>query len=157
MTLIIGCGNILLADEGVGVHFIETLKKKKLPNDIELLDGGTGGIELIPYIEKVEKIIIVDAVQSNGEKGAIYKLRPEDYEQDSPALGSMSLHEISLKDLFVTMRQLNMKKDITIFAVEPADVKLNIGLSPTLKKIMPKLISLVLNDSGVQTENVRNT
>ncbi|MFH2137388.1 MAG: hydrogenase maturation protease [Candidatus Omnitrophota bacterium] len=146
MTLIIGCGNILLGDEGVGVHLIETLSKQEVPAGVDLLDGGTGGIELITYIEKADKVIIVDAIQAGGESGAIYKFRPDDYEQEDCPISSASLHEICLKDVFSTMKQLGIKKDILIFGIEPESVELKIGLSEKISKLLPKLIDLVLNE-----------
>ena len=150
MTLIIGCGNILLGDEGIGVHFIQNLEKGELPAGIQLLDGGTGGIELISYIKEADKVIIVDSIQAQGESGAIYKFKPCDYEQENSPFGSASLHEISLKDVFATMKQLKIKKNITIFAIEPESIELKMELSKKIKALLPKLTDLVLKEALIQ-------
>ena len=150
MTLIIGCGNILLGDEGIGVHFIQQLEKGEIPAGIELLDGGTGGAELISYIKKADKVIIVDSIQAKGKSGAIYKFTPNDYEQENSPFGSASLHEISLKDIFATMKQLKIKKDITIFGIEPEVVELKIGLSKKMEELFPKLTNLVFKEALIQ-------
>ncbi|HAP67189.1 MAG TPA: hydrogenase HupD, partial [Nitrospinae bacterium] len=77
--LILGIGNILLKDEGVGVKVIERLKRDyKFPSNIELIDGGTAGFGLIDLLEGAEHLIIVDAVQGNDEPGSIYRFKFED-------------------------------------------------------------------------------
>ncbi|MDD5347697.1 MAG: hydrogenase maturation protease, partial [Candidatus Omnitrophica bacterium] len=73
MKKIIGCGNLLLQDEGVGIHLIEFLRTRPLPEDVELVDAATGGFDIIPHLQHVEKIVIVDAVRADGKPGDIYK------------------------------------------------------------------------------------
>jgi hydrogenase maturation protease len=148
MRLIIGCGNILLGDEGIGVHLIEELKKRKLPQGVELLDGGTAGYELIPYIRQAEKIIIVDAVKGQGRPGQIYRFSPGDYEQEQLQFGSFSLHEVSLKDVFTAIKNLGIQKEIIIFGIEPQDIGVKIGLSQKLTATLPQLIDLVLQEAS---------
>ncbi|MCX6340594.1 MAG: hydrogenase maturation protease [Candidatus Aureabacteria bacterium] len=154
MVLIIGCGNILLGDEGIGVHLIKELKKARLPDTIELLDGGTAGYDLIPYIEAAEKVIIVDSVKGNGKAGEIYRFTPHDYKEESCA-SLFSLHETSLKDVFITMEHLDIQKEIFIFAVEPEKVEARIGLSKKLQNLLPDLAKLVIEESNVSERNTK--
>lgn len=75
--LILGIGNILLGDEGVGVHAIKYLESKKLPESIDLLDGGTGGFHLLKYMEDYNPIILIDATLDNAPEGTIRLIEPK--------------------------------------------------------------------------------
>jgi len=140
--LIIGCGNLLLSDEGLGVHLIEYLKQQNLPEDIELIDGGTAGFELIEFIRGAQKVVIVDAVKAGGRPGQIYRLGPADFETESRP--KMSLHGISLKDVFASAEKLGPLPKIKIIGAEPAEIKEGTELSAEIKQILPKLAEVVI-------------
>ena len=140
--LILGCGNLLLSDEGIGVHLIEYLKDKDIPDDVELLDGGTAGFELIDFIQQAEKVIIIDAVKAGGKPGQIYCFSPEDFQTEN--YPQTTLHGISLKDIFHTIEQLQPLPKIKIIGAEPKDISPGTELSSQLKQILPRLARLVL-------------
>ncbi|MDR3272026.1 MAG: hydrogenase maturation protease, partial [Flavobacteriaceae bacterium] len=94
--LILGIGNYLMGDEGVGVHFIKNLDTSKFPENITFLDGGTGGFTLVPYIENHKTVILVDATMDGKEEGTITLLKPK-FSQDFPV--SLSGHNFGLKDM----------------------------------------------------------
>jgi hydrogenase maturation protease len=142
MKVIIGCGNLLLKDEGVGVHLIEYLKKINLPKDIELVDGGTAGLDLLPFIKDAEKVVIIDAVCAGGSPGEIYCFNPSDFETDSSL--KVSLHDVTLKDVFRIMQKLGPVPKIRIIGIEPEDMDIGTDLSPDLKEKLPKLAELAL-------------
>ncbi len=142
--LIIGCGNLLLKDEGFGVHLIEYLKQKNLPADIELLDGGTAGFDLIDFIRQPDKVVIVDAVKAEGEPGQIYSFSPQDFETENAP--RTSFHDITLKDVFQMAGQLGPLSKITIIGIEPAIIDPGTELSPNLKKMLPRVAQLVLTE-----------
>ncbi|MCM8823339.1 MAG: hydrogenase maturation protease [Candidatus Omnitrophica bacterium] len=146
--LIIGCGNILLGDEGIGVWVIRELMKmkRKLPPNIELLDGGTKGLELVYYIEEAERVFIIDAVRTDGEGGEIYRFTPSSYEEKIYALGKFSSHDFGLKEIFNIMRQLKIEREIIIFGIEPYEIKLNMSLSRRMRKKIPKIIGVILEE-----------
>ncbi|MFA5100566.1 MAG: HyaD/HybD family hydrogenase maturation endopeptidase [Candidatus Omnitrophota bacterium] len=144
MKRIIGCGNLLMQDEGVGVHFIRYLQEKKLPEDVELIDGAAGGFDLLPFIQDAQRVIIVDAVKARGEPGAIYKFGPEDYETDS--FPQASLHDVSLKDIFSIVKLTGPLPPITIFGVEPKAMDWGMELTDELKSVLPRLGELVLKE-----------
>ena len=142
--LIIGCGNLLLQDEGVGVHLIEYLKEKQLPKDVELLDGGTAGFDLIDFIQQAEKVVIVDAVKVGGKPGEIYCFCLGDFEtENSP---KTSLHDITLKDVFQIIKKLGPLPKIRIIGIEPKSIDCGTELSPELRKMLPKVSELVLRE-----------
>jgi hydrogenase maturation protease len=140
--LILGCGNLLLQDEGVGVHLIEYLKGKELPPDTELLDGGTAGFALVDFIRDAEKVVIVDAVKAGGKPGEIYCFGPEDFEaEDSP---KTSLHDITLKDVFAMAKKLGELPQIRIIGIEPKSIDYGLDLSPEIKQLLPKIAELAI-------------
>ena len=91
--LVLGVGNLLLKDEGVGIHVIQALEKEGLPPNVSLMDGGTGGLHLIGWIQDYNRIIMVDATLDHNPPGTIRLIRPH-YATDFPPL--MSAHEIGL-------------------------------------------------------------
>lgn len=146
MKRIIGCGNLLLKDEGVGVHLIEHLKGVLLPENVELIDGATGGFDLLPYIEDAEKVVIVDAVKApGGVPGSVYRFTPDDFESDD--VPSTSLHDISLRDIFRLIRAMRKKlPPVVIFGVEPYELKWGMELTEPIQKLLPRLTELVLKE-----------
>jgi hydrogenase maturation protease len=142
--LIIGCGNLLLKDEGFGVHLIEYLKQRELPAGVELLDGGTAGFDLIDFIRQADKVVIVDAVKAEGKPGQVYSFSPQDFETENPP--KTSLHDITLRDVFQMAGQLGPLPEITIIGIEPAIIGPGTELSPRLKKMLPKVAELVLTE-----------
>ena len=95
-TLILGVGNLLLKDEGVGIHVIHALEKETLPSGVHLIDGGTGGFHLIAWLEEYDRIVMIDATLDNNPPGTVRQLKPR-YASDFPPL--MSAHEIGLRDM----------------------------------------------------------
>ncbi|MCM8800877.1 MAG: HyaD/HybD family hydrogenase maturation endopeptidase [Candidatus Omnitrophica bacterium] len=144
MRLIIGCGNLLLKDEGVGVHLIEYLKDKELPEDVELIDGGTAGFDLIDFILGKEKVVIIDSVKAGGNPGDIYCFSPSDFETDNPP--KTSLHDITLKDIFSIVQRQDNLVEIKIIGIEPKDISYGTELSPELKNLLPKIAEIVLKE-----------
>jgi len=142
--LILGCGNLLLQDEGVGVHLIEYLKDKELPADVELLDGGTAGFTLVDFIRQAKKVVIVDAVKAGGKPGDIYCFGAEDFEtEDSP---KTSLHDITLKDVFAMAKKLGPLPQIRIIGIEPKNIDYGLELSPQIKQLLPKIAELAFKE-----------
>lgn len=144
MKRIIGCGNLLLKDEGIGVHLIEYLKKKDLPEDIELVDGATAGFDLLPFFDGAEKVVIVDAIRAEGSPGAVYRFTPDDFSVESAL--KTSLHDITLYEIFKIAAKLGKLPTVTIFGVQPKDITWGMELSQDLKKLLPELGDLVIKE-----------
>ncbi|MDD4940759.1 MAG: HyaD/HybD family hydrogenase maturation endopeptidase [Candidatus Omnitrophica bacterium] len=144
MKRIIGCGNLLFRDEGIGVHLIRYLQDKNVPADVELVDGATGGFDLLSFIEGASKVIIVDAVKGNGSPGNIYKFGADDFEVES--FPQTSLHDICLKDIFNIVKLTGVMPPVTIFGVEPKIVDWGMELTEEVKAVLPRLGELVLEE-----------
>lgn len=144
--LILGMGNILLGDEGVGVRAVEYMENQKLPDSVDLLDGGTGGFTLLPEILKYERVVLIDATFDENPLGKIRVIQPK-FSKDFPK--AMSTHDIGLKDLIESATIMGKLPPldlivITIKEIQPMDLK----LSEEIEKVLPKVYSTVLQILG---------
>ena len=96
--VVLGVGNLLLRDEGVGIHVVKALEGYPFPPDVEVIDGATAGCDLLPLISGAERVVMVDAMEGGEPPGAVYRLTPQDFEQE-PHEGAVSLHDISIMDV----------------------------------------------------------
>ena len=145
--LIIGCGNLLRGDDGLGIHLIKELGKLHLPENVKLIDAGTISIDMLFQMEAVDKVIIVDAVEGGLEPGNIYRLTKEDLA--SPSANPISLHELKLEHTLKIGEKIlgdKFPSEIIIFGVEVGEVKESIALSPKVEKSLPRLIDLLLRE-----------
>lgn len=143
--LVLGLGNILLGDEGVGVRVIEQLLSRSLPDEIEVIDGGTAGYELINFFEGKEKVIIVDAVKTNDTPGSVYKMDLSVVQEDETV--QLSLHQIGLKNVFKMASMMDLNPEVTLIGIVPKDYQdYNIGLSEEVEKAIPLAIETVLKE-----------
>ena len=115
--LILGIGNILMNDEGVGIHVVSRLEKEGY-NSADLMDGGTGGFHLLGFIQSYKTVIIVDAALDDFEAGHIRVLHPK-YAKDFPK--QLSAHEIGLKDLIDAAFMLGNMPEIHLVAISIKD------------------------------------
>lgn len=135
--LILGIGNLLMGDEGVGVHLAQQLEKQHLSNNIDVLDGGTGGFHLMEYFTNYPCVILIDATLDGRPPGTIRLLQPR-FSRDFPR--SMSTHDIGLRDLLEGLQVLGAMPKVHLFAVSVAELQtMQIGLSPEIQNIIPKL------------------
>ncbi|MGB9792037.1 MAG: hydrogenase maturation protease [Thermacetogeniaceae bacterium] len=141
--VVVGIGNLLLKDEGVGVHVVRALERRSLPCDVELVDGGTAGPDLLPYMSGAEKIIVVDALKGGGEPGSVYCLTPDDCEPKAEG-NPLSLHDLGI---LVALRDLELlegrRPHVVIIGVEPKELDWGIELTPEVAASIPKVIELV--------------
>ncbi len=141
---IIGVGNILMQDEGIGPKVAEFLKDNyTFDPDIEIIDGGTLGLELLPYIEKYKKLIIVDVVDFGKEPGFIKILRGEEI---PPYLRTkLSAHHVGVQDLIEVARIMNfLPEELVLIGIQPESIDLGLDLTPTLADKLKELINEVL-------------
>jgi hydrogenase maturation protease len=145
--LILGLGNILLGDEGVGVRVVEQLANYPLPESVEVIDGGTAGYELINVLEGREKVIIVDAVKAEDTPGSVYKLDTSFLEDDSSV--QLSLHQIGLKSVLKMASLMDINPEVTLVGIIPKDYQnYNMGLSEEVEKAIPLVIETILKEVG---------
>jgi hydrogenase maturation protease len=146
-TVIIGVGNVLLKDEGIGVHVVRALQEMSLASaDVEVVDGGTSP-DALDRAEGADKLIVVDAARGGGEPGTVYRFRPDDVSEEPKLL--TSLHDLGLLDSLKMMRLVgNPPRETVIIAVEPAEVDWGLELTSALKEKLPAIVRLVVEEQA---------
>ncbi len=139
-TLVLGVGNLLLADEGLGIHVIERLAASyHLPEEVLILDGGTLGLDLLYYLEGVENLLLIDAVEAHKEPGAMIRLEDDEV----PAFFSVKLspHQIGIPDMLFAAKLKDIyPKNLVLWGVQPELLEIGLELS---ELIAPKVDILV--------------
>jgi hydrogenase maturation protease len=143
-TVVLGLGNALLKDEGIGVHVIHALQHNSIPEEVEIIDGGTSP-DITYLIEDARKLIVVDAARGGGEPGTIYRLALDDITSQGEL--TLSTHDISLFYSLRLMESLgNSPEETVIIGVEPKEIDLGLELSPELEQKVPSVIKVVLEE-----------
>ena len=145
---VIGVGNLLRKDEGIGIHAVKALQEINLSQDVKIVDGGTAP-DLIAYTEAGDKLIIIDAAKAGGKPGTIYRFHPQDLTTGSGNL--VSAHELGVEQnlkLMALMR--NEPSEIVIIGVEPKEIGWGTELSPELQPVIPEIVELVLKEIDME-------
>ena len=143
---IVGIGNLLLKDEGAGIHVAHALQKMTLSAGVEVIDGGTSP-ELLPYIAGASRLIVIDAMETGDEPGSVYRLRLDDLKTGGTGLASA--HEISLLSVLEAMRLTGEAiPETVIIGIQPGEIGWGTELSPELKAKIPQIVRLVLKEIG---------
>lgn len=140
--LILGVGNYLMGDEGVGVHLIQQMAKMDLPEYLDILDGGTGGFLLLSCFEAYKTIIFIDATMDGKDEGTISLIRPK-FASDFPS--ALSVHDVGLKDMIEAVYLMETKPDIHLFTVSINEMTpMTIELKPEIEQAIPDAIKQIL-------------
>jgi hydrogenase maturation protease len=140
-VLILGIGNYLMGDEGIGVHTANMLSETNILEGVDVLDGGTGGFHLLEYFEQYETVIMIDATLDGEKPGTINLLRPR-FAADFPP--AMSTHDIGLKDLVGALQLTGRMPNLYLFTVSIASLQQQgVELTPEVQAVMPELIQQV--------------
>jgi len=150
-VLILGIGNILLKDEGIGVHVVHQLQKEDLPDNVEIIDGGTAGLDILLSQEGLHKLVVIDAVRAGSEPGTIVKFEIRNSKFETPIFrqSQLSLHQLDLFDAIAVAEKMNtLPEEIVVVGVEPAEVNLGLELSEEVARSVPEVIEQVLEEIG---------
>ena len=141
---VIGLGNILLQDDAVGVRAIEAIKKSyRLDPQIDLLDGGTAGLDLLPVIEGYEKVLFIDAVDAGEAPGTIVIVEGNAVPSFLAAQGSV--HHVGLSDLLFAARMAgSLPAEICLIGIQPESVAIGLEMTDMLKKRLHLLSTTVV-------------
>jgi hydrogenase maturation protease len=143
--LVLGIGNILLSDEGVGVHVVQKLREMSLPPEVELMDGGTMGIDLMFSIEGRKKVIVIDVVATNDPPGSIYRFTDRELAENSGVL--QSVHGINFPYVIKNVTLFGTPPDHIVFiGIKPADINEGLELTPEIAAKVPKIIEIVMKE-----------
>jgi hydrogenase maturation protease len=128
-TLVLGLGNVLMGDEGIGVHVVRALEKHTLPAGVECLDGGTGGFVLLEPLQSADRIILIDAAADGNSLGTVTRTTPR-FSRDYPP--TLTAHDIGVKDLLDVFYIQGGGPDVVLYAItidpkQPISMKLSAG------------------------------
>lgn len=142
--LILGIGNTLMGDEGIGVHVVRHLQEHALPAGVECLDGGTGSFTLLGPMQEARKIILIDATIDGQPTGTVRRLTPK-FSRDYPR--TLTAHDIGLKDLLDAFYLLGQQPEVILYAISIAPLgEVDLDLSPELHTRIPHVAELVVDE-----------
>ena len=148
-TLVLGIGNLLMGDEGVGVHAIREMEKATIPGPVTLLDGGTGGFHLLSLFKEYDPIIVIDATMDQQPEGDVQLRRPR-FASEFPR--TLSAHDIGLRDLLESATLLGPLPRLFLVTVSIKDLQtMSTELSPKIRSSLPLVVETV--KSILSTEN----
>lgn len=148
-TLVLGIGNLLMGDEGVGVHAIREIEKTTVPEHVSLLDGGTGGFHLLSLFQEYDPIIVIDATMDQKPEGDVQLRRPR-FASEFPR--TLSAHDIGLRDLLESATLLGPLPRLFLVTVSIKDLQtMSTELSPKIRSSLPAVVETV--KSILSTEN----
>ncbi len=141
-TVILGLGNELLGDEGVGIHALRLLQNDAFPHNIEIVEVGTAIIDTLPILESAEKIIIIDAMKGDSPPGTVYK---SSLEECSKAGCIASMHGFDIHRTMALTKRTD-KPEVVVFGVEPHSLDWSLELSETVSHSLPHLLKAIKDE-----------
>ncbi len=145
-VIVLGLGNLLRRDEGLGIRALERLREcYTLPDTVQLVDGGTLGLELLSYLEGAERVLILDAALTNGPPGTLLRVAGEQV----PSFFGMrtSAHEVALADLLAVMKLRGTEpRDLVVWGMQPAALELGWELSEPVAAYLDTLVAAVVTE-----------
>lgn len=158
--IVLGVGNIILSDEGVGVRAVEELERRfAFPDYVELIDGGTSGMETMGSLSNADHVLILDAVNTGAAPATVVKLSGAEV----PKFFSlkMSPHQVSLSDVLATLEFAGeAPRDVTVLGVVPVSLDNSLDLTPEVAAKLPQLVEMALEELrswGVTLEELPGT
>lgn len=145
-VLVLGIGNLVMSDDGVGVKVVHRLQKEYwFADQVEIMDGGTLGLDLLPKLEGIDRLIIVDAVETGMEPGTCIRLSGE--ELPIALETKVSPHQMGLKDLLSVAELMgHSPREMVLIGVQPGSIEMDTELTPVVEAKVDILILNVLNE-----------
>jgi hydrogenase maturation protease len=144
-VVVLGVGNLLLSDEGVGVHVANKLMAMELPAGVRVVEGGTDGFRLMNVVTEADRLIIVDAVKGGEAPGSIYRFDIKDA-PTYPDAYKTSVHQIGILEVVHLSELVGKTPETTIIGVEPKSLDMGMTLSPEVEAKLPRIIELIFKE-----------
>jgi len=144
--VVIGVGNFLLGDDGVGIHAIDKLSGEILNPGVDLIDGGTAGFDLLFFLEDADIAIIIDCMEAHLDPGTIFRLTAEELflsAKTDNICNKLSLHETNLTEVLLAAKELNKLPPTIIFGIQPKEITVRCSLSAPVQRALPQLVRAV--------------
>jgi len=150
--IILGLGNLLYKDEGIGIHLIRELEKMKLPPNLELIDGGVGSLDILLSLENIDKLIIIDALKGGGAPATVYRIDYQELEAEID-FNNLSLHQLSLLEVLSLIKKLGkLPSKVLIIGVEPKEISPGLNLTSRLKEKLPYILGVILKECHLKED-----
>lgn len=145
-VLVLGIGNLVMSDDGVGVQVVQHLQREyRFADNVEIMDGGTLGLDLLPKLEGIDHLIVVDAVETGRRPGTCVRLAGE--ELPIALETKLSPHQMGLKDLLSVARLLgHSPAEMVLIGVQPGSIEMGTELTPEIEVMLPVLVGNILNE-----------
>ena len=145
-VLVLGIGNLVMSDDGVGVKVVQRLQREySFPDWVEIMDGGTLGLDLLPKLEGIERLIIVDAVETGEKPGTCVRLTGE--ELPIALETKLSPHQMGLKDLLAVAQLMgHAPREMVLIGVQPGSIEMDTELTEDVEATVEVLISNILGE-----------
>jgi hydrogenase maturation protease len=142
---VLGTGNILMQDEGFGVAVVEELGNRYLfPNFVKVLDGGTLGMELLPFLTESDHLIIIDAVKGGKPPGTLYEFTGDEVKLYFGQ--KISVHELGVRDILTSLEIMGIHiKELKLIGIEPETIDVGISLTEVVRQGVDKVVLMVIN------------
>ena len=145
-VVVLGLGNLLRGDEGLGIRALERLQSRyDVPASVQLVDGGTLGLDLLCYLEDAERLLVLDAVLTDGPPGSLLRIADDEV----PAFFGMrtSLHEVGLVDLLAVARlRGTAPQELVVLGMQPATIDLSLELSAPVAAHLDQLVEATVSE-----------
>ncbi len=153
--LVLGLGNLLMSDDSIGVRAVQRLQQDfRVPEGVTIVDGGTLGLDLLPYIEEADELLIIDALEMRAEPGSLFRLEGD--EVPRAFASKLSVHQMGLQDLLaVAELQGYAPQKLVVHGIQAGSIEMKLDLSPPVAAAMDDLLDAVVNellDWGVAIE-----
>lgn len=158
--LVLGIGNSLMNDDAVGITAIEQLNEHYLfPDGLTVVDGGTLGLDLLPMLEGVRKLLIIDAIDMGAAPGALFRLEGD--EVPRAFANKLSVHQMGVQDLLaVAELQGHVPEELVVWGVQPGSIEMEMRLTPAVAAALAPLLDSVVGELvgwGVKLQDVDST
>jgi len=144
-VMVVGIGNYILQDEGVGVHAINRLMEMDFPEGVEIVDGGTHSYDLVDFFCQADNLIIIDAIQAGEEPGTMYRAPLEEMGLKSEE-NCTSLHQLHFIEAIKMVNLMGYYPRVIVFGVEPQVIDWGLELTPSIAEKLPRLTELVAQE-----------
>jgi hydrogenase maturation protease len=153
-TLVLGLGNLVHSDDGLGVHAIQALRQdSRVPADTVLMDGGTLGLSLLPHISAFQRLLVIDALDVNESPGTLLRLEGKAL-RNLP--GKASVHQLGFADLMVALELLGESpEEIVLFGVQPLSTEWSTELTPPVREALGPLFDALLEQLEAWTPDLQ--
>ena len=144
--LVLGLGNTIMSDDGFGVRAVESLSSRyRFQGDVRLLDGGTLGLDLLPHLEGVERLLIIDALEMKAAPGTVFRLAGE--EVPRAFASKLSVHQMGVQDLLAVAEMMgHLPKELVVWGVQPENIELGTELTPTVTAALEPVLAGVVEE-----------